>query len=896
MSLIQLFIQIDAARETIHGLGESGLVQFKDLNVSINPLQRNFINEVKQAEDMERQIGYFMHLIDEAEFKPELLYSEEEPDDEESGKDVSIAELDEKLEGLEQELQESVANNDKLRRNLDQLKEYRKVLKRDAEFFSSSKKHRNDLNNSSILEDDTFGDESMEMSVYKNSKVSTIEGSSTQPSSIYSGLQFGYVTGVAPVDRKELFERILWRVTRGNLFLRAVDLKKAVNDPSTGKPVSKFVFIIFYQGDKVGSRIKKVCEAVSANLYPVPKNQNERERIAKDVGDKLDDLNQVYESSKNRQDRVLLNIARQVEGWREKIVSEKAIYNILNCFTYDTGRRCIVGEGWCPSEEIDNIRKVLVDTNRRSAATIPTILHIVPTEEIPPTYYKTNKFTASFQGIVDAYGIARYQEVNPGVFTIITFPFLFAVMFGDCGHGFLMLLFALFMVLREDTAKKLMTGSLDMIFNGRYLILLMALFSIYVGLIYNDCFSIPLPIFASRWLHVQGEQQLRYNWDAGYPYPFGVDYGWKGTSNELIYYNSLKMKMSILLGFTQMMTGICLKFFNGIYYNKPYDVWFEFIPQFLFMSSIFGYLCVLIIIKWCTNYAGHENDAPSILNTLISMFLSPFNVDNPFYDGQQTIQNILIIIGIGSVPFMLFPKPFLLKRDWQRSHASDVYKGFEDPLQEHATRESALTSTKGIANRVADQAKGRSVATNPSSSVSHSKGNNRLAGSDDSDSSPESDVELEDNNGSSSTAPQNHRKLPGKHEEEDHHEHFDFGEIFVHQIIHTIEFVLGAVSNTASYLRLWALSLAHAQLSAVFWVRILVLGLTTGNFFVIFCIWPVWAVITMGVLMGMESISAFLHALRLHWVEFMNKFYYGDGVAFKPFNLEDVVHPPKEES
>ena len=50
---------------------------------------------------------------------------------------------------------------------------------------------------------------------------------------------------------------------------------------------------------------------------------------------------------------------------------------------------------------------------------------------------------------MDAYGVAKYREVNPAVLTIVTFPFLFAVMFGDVGHGALMLMFALYMVLSE---------------------------------------------------------------------------------------------------------------------------------------------------------------------------------------------------------------------------------------------------------------------------------------------------------------------------------------------------------------------------------------------------------------------------------------------------------------
>ena len=107
----------------------------------------------------------------------------------------------------------------------------------------------------------------------------------------------------------------------------------------------------------------------------------------------------------------------------------------------------------------------------------------------------------------------------------------------------------------------------------------------------------------------------------------------------------------------------------------------------------------------------------------------------------------------------------------------------------------------------------------------------------------------------------------------------DASQIFIHQLIETIEFVLGTVSNTASYLRLWALSLAHQQLSEVFYSYTIKMGLSSDSTVIAILMlvlsYFVFATLTVGVLLCMDVMECFLHTLRLHWVEFQNKFYHG---------------------
>jgi V-type H+-transporting ATPase subunit a len=132
-------------------------------------------------------------------------------------------------------------------------------------------------------------------------------------------------------------------------------------------------------------------------------------------------------------------------------------------------------------------------------------------------------------------------------------------MFGDFGHGIIMTLAAVAMIYFE---KPLQRGKQDelfgMAFYGRYIMLMMGIFSMYTGLIYSDAFSKEIPLAGSMWEwdfpegYKAGGGTVKARRIEGYTYPFGLDWRWHDTDNDLLFSNSYKMKLSIILGWAHV--------------------------------------------------------------------------------------------------------------------------------------------------------------------------------------------------------------------------------------------------------------------------------------------------------------------------------------------------------
>ncbi|XP_005631451.1 V-type proton ATPase 116 kDa subunit a3 [Canis lupus familiaris] len=816
VALVQLFLPTSAAYTCMSQLGELGLVEFRDLNASVSAFQRRFVGDVRRCEELEKTFMFLQEEVRRAGLvlpPPEGRLLAPPPRD--------LLRIQEETDRLAQELRDVRGNQQSLRAQLHQLQLHSAVLGQ-GHSLPLAAPHADGLSERSPL--------------------------LQPPGGPHQDLRVNFVAGAVEPSKAAALERLLWRACRGFLIASFRETEQQLEDPVTGEPATWMTFLISYWGERIGQKIHKITDCFHCHVFPFVEQEEGRLTTLQQLRQQSQELQEVLGETERFLTQVLGRVQRLLPPWQVQIRKMKAVYLALNQCSVSATHKCLIAEGWCATRDLPTLQQVLQDSS--SEAGVSAVVHRIPCRDMPPTLIRTNRFTASFQGIVDAYGVGRYQEVNPAPYTIITFPFLFAVMFGDVGHGLLMFLFALAMVLAENqpAVKTAQNEIWQTFFSGRYLLLLMGLFSIYTGFIYNECFSRATTIFSSGWSVAAMATQS--DWSDTFlaehplltldpnvtgvflgPYPFGIDPVWSLAVNHLSFLNSFKMKMSVILGVTHMTFGVVLGVFNHIHFGQWHRLLLETLPELVFLLGLFGYLVFLVIYKWLCISAASAASAPSILIHFINMFLfsrSPTN--RLLFPGQEVVQSVLVVLALAMVPVLLLGTPLFLH--WQHRRRSRRPTGRQPDEDKSRILDSSDTSVAGW-------------------------------GSD------------EEKAG-----------CPGNSEEAE----FVLSEVLMHQAIHTIEFCLGCISNTASYLRLWALSLAHAQLSEVLWAMVMRSGLRMGREWgvapvVLVPVFAAFAVLTVAILLVMEGLSAFLHALRLHWVEFQNKFYSGSGYKLSPFTF-----------
>eukprot|EP01017_Pseudomicrothorax_dubius_P037966 TRINITY_DN562_c0_g1_i6.p1 TRINITY_DN562_c0_g1~~TRINITY_DN562_c0_g1_i6.p1 ORF type:complete len:853 (-),score=233.70 TRINITY_DN562_c0_g1_i6:186-2744(-) len=835
MRFYSLYLPRDSAWTLMNKLGETSAMQLVDMNPGETHLNRPFAGMIKRIEDLEGKLKYVEQEMQKFKVKTRRgdnidafmrglrAFLSLRGKTQQTFFDEIEAETEEKLKVLGQHVK--MYESGVAKRN--EWVEYKSVLERTKDYVLGLVGH-GDVHASG---------EDVGVDFYAA-----------------SGIRVSFIAGTIATEDTLRFKRMVFRVSRGNTWTIVTDIPPHkpeagdaaheednfldIVDPQTGTAVRRSVFLVVYQGgayDTMKSKLTKICDSFGAQRFNLPDSQKDYDAKMREIGKELGSTLEVLRGTRRQIDQILQTYSTPrfpdtgmsyLDELRLFLTKEKTLYHNLNLLrawaTYYEGY-C-----WAPIEEEQNILRALTEAVREN----PTIAGGKFVEEkkphgaAPPTYFKDTDFMYPFQQVVDTYGIPRYREVNPALFAVITFPFLFGVMFGDVGHGGLFLVFASIFVWKADELKsnKALAGLLRV----RYLFLLMGVFATYCGLIYNDFLSIPLNLFGS--CYVRNEQQHTFDRKPGCTYPIGLDPKWHVSGNELEFINSLKMKLAIVLGVSQMILGIFLKAVNAIHFGSTLDFVFEFIPQLLFMCCTFGYMAITFFIKWSTDWAAGPGtqDAPSIIALFIDMFFNGGKVTKPLWgDGrdQESLQKSMLVIAVICVPMMLIPKPLILFL--QHAMAPPARHDEHRPLLEEEMRGPG----------------------------EQSRGPPPLPGA-------------------------------GGH---GHGEEFDMGEIVVHSLIETIEFVLGSISHTASYLRLWALSLAHAELSKILFEKTIGESLVEGSVIGVFIGFTLFANLTMAILMSLDVMECFLHTLRLHWIEFQSKFYKGDGYKFAPFSFSAAI-------
>jgi len=289
----------------------------------------------------------------------------------------------------------------------------------------------------------------------------------------------------------------------------------------------------------------------------------------KEIEKRLDKIRKEKHEIISYLDNIRSEYEQRILAMRELIEIEKNNQNIR--FMLGKTKRVYVLEGWIPEEKIPEFESRV---ERIAKGNVLFKYYDPEDAESVPIIMKNPAFSKPFEPLTKAFGIPRYDEIDPTTVMAISFPIIYGLMFGDIGHGFMILLIGIVML-------KFLSKGNDGIKSLGIILMYCGILSMFFGLAYGDLFG------SHELFHEYVTESL------------GIKRLWISPVEE----SQEFLIVAFIVGFIHMTIGITLRFINYTMNGKFFHaIAGPFIQQWLFTGG------VLLIVKKGPNFMSWFED------------------------------------------------------------------------------------------------------------------------------------------------------------------------------------------------------------------------------------------------------------------------------------------------
>jgi hypothetical protein len=205
------------------------------------------------------------------------------------------------------------------------------------------------------------------------------------------------IAGLLNTENKAAFERLVWRVSRGNALVKYAEDLCVFSDTNNEIQVEKDCFIVLFSGQILQDKLGKLLVTLGASRFAIPDSGPLMSRQLAEVTRQVEDHVAVKAESLRQQRQLISTYADDIGVKEVLVLREKAVHDCMNLFNSRISNRTVLAEAWVPKESIHEVEAALRRGAVRARADTPSVLSVIRTRDTPPTYIKKNKLTEAFQ-------------------------------------------------------------------------------------------------------------------------------------------------------------------------------------------------------------------------------------------------------------------------------------------------------------------------------------------------------------------------------------------------------------------------------------------------------------------------------------------------------------------